>query len=281
MTRRPSEPRATKPRRWTSLAVASVTLAVTPAMAEVHRPAPITLAMPGQAAGAARLWLAQAEGGESGEAGLTADATPAAAVLAEVMIVEGHMLAARDLYEKGQKDLAVELARHPQEEGTLDTLGKEMTAKNAADMAAVVTAFTETMAKGAAQNEVDQSLTALTQTFGAIAATPAPDARARFDAVTLLLKAAAGEYEGSLKDGAVDDVMAWHEARSFVTLARETLQDLAATPKWTAAANKALAATREADAAFGDPMAEKPLAGDPQILLGVAARVELVTSSVR
>lgn len=280
MTRRPSEPRATKPRRWTSLAVASVTLAVAPAMAQVHRPAPITLAMPGEVS-SARLWLAQAEGGESGEAGLTDEATPEAAVLAELMVVEGHMLAARDLYEKGQKDLAVELSRHPKEEGTLDTLGKEMEAKQAADMAAASEAFSETMAKGASQTEVDQSLTALTQVFNGIAATHASEIRARFDAVTLLLKAAAGEYEGSLKDGAVEDVMAWHEARSFVTLAREALQDLAATPKWTAAANKALAATREADAAFGDPMAETLLAGDPQILLGVAARVELVSSSVR
>jgi hypothetical protein len=250
-------------------------------MADMHRPAPITLAMPGQATSGARLWQAQAQGGESGEAGLTADATPEAAVLAELLIVEGHMLAARDLYAKGQKDLAVELSRHPQEEGTLDTLAKEMEPKLAGDMTFVIGAFSETMAKGASQSEVDQSLTTLTQVFNGITAGYGPHVRARFDAVTLLLKAAAGEYEGSLKDGAVEDVMAWHEARSFVTLAREALQDLAAMPKWTTPANKSLAATREADAAFGDPMAEVPFAGDPQILLGVAARVELISSSVR
>jgi hypothetical protein len=257
-----------------------VTLAAAPAMAHMQRPAPITLAMPGQATADARLWQVQAQGGEAGEAGL-AEATPEAAVLTELMIVEGHMLAARDLYAKGQKDLAVELSRHPGEEGKLDTLGKEIDPKLAGDMTAAITAFSETMAKGASEGEVDQSLTNLTQVFNGIAAGHGQNVRARFDAVTLLLKAAAGEYEGSLKDGAVEDVMAWHEARSFVTLAREALQDLAAMPKWTAAANKSLAATREADAAFGDPMAETPLAGDPQILLGVAARLELISSSVR
>ena len=47
------------------------------------------------------------------------------------------------------------------------------------------------------------------------------------------------------------------------------------------AAPKALKALGDVDAAFGDPMAAVPLAGDPQILLGVAAKLELIASSVR
>ena len=105
--------------------------------------------------------------------------------------------------------------------------------------------------------------------------------RARFDAVVLLLKASATEYQDSIKDGKVEDVMAWHEAWSFVGLARARLQDLAALPLSAKAAPRAIKALEGADAAFGDPAAAEPLAGDGQILLGVAANVELIASSVR
>ncbi|MGV8989587.1 MAG: hypothetical protein ACOH2H_25555 [Cypionkella sp.] len=268
--------RATQPRRWKSLVVASVTLAASPAMADVHRPAPVTLVTP-----QTRIWLAQAQGGEGGEAGVTSDATPDATYLTELMIIEGHMLAARDLYTMNQRDKAVELAKHPQEEGTLDTLRKDIASHKAADPAEAIDGFVATMEKGASQAEVDTALTAVSLAFAGAAAVEADQVRARFDAVVLLLKAAAAEYQGSQKDGVVEDVMAWHEARSFVGIARARMQELAALTLSAKAAPKALAAMQEADTAFGDPSAAAPLAGDAQILLGVAARVELIASSVR
>lgn len=272
----PKPPRLTQPRRWTGLAFASVTLAAAPALADLHRVAPITLATPD-----AQLWLAQSQGGEGGEAGVTADATPEATVLVKLMIVEGHMRAARDLYALNQRDMAVDLSRHPQEEGKLDTLRKLVGDQKGGDISSVIALFTDTMTKGAPLVEVDGALASVGQVFTAVAAGEPSNIGAQFDAVTLLLKAASEEYQGSIKDGAVEDVMAWYEARSFLALAREGLGDLAALPKSSAAANKALSATLAADEAFGDPNAQTPLAGDGQILLGVAARVELIAASVR
>ena len=109
----------------------------------------------------------------------------------------------------------------------------------------------------------------------------ADQVRARFDGVVLLLKAAADEYQASIKDGAVQDIMGWHEAWSFVGLARATLQDLTAVALSAKAAPRALKALEAVDAAFGDPAAAVPLAGDGQLLLTVAAKVELIASSVR
>lgn len=269
-----STPRLTQPRRWKSLAFASVTLAAAPALADMNRP--ITLATP-----EARIWLAQAQGGEAGEAGITAEAAPDAAYLAELMIVEGHYLASRDLYAKGEKAKAVELSNHPQDEGTLDDLRKQIADHKAADMAEAIAAFHATLTKGAPQDEVDAALTAVSAAFAAAAAVEADQVRARFDAVVLLLKAAAEEYQGAIKDGAVEDVMGWHEAWSFIGIARQHLADLAALPLSAKAAPKALKALEAVDAAFGDPMAAVPLAGDGQVLLGVAAKVELIASSVR
>ena len=270
-------PRPTQPRRWTSLAIASVTLAATPAFADM-RAAPITLA-PSEA----RLWLAQegGEGGEAGEAGITADATNDVAYLAEITIIEGHMLAARDLYAKGQKADAVALSSHPQEEGTLAELVKQITGHGAADPSDAIAAFTATMAKDAPQAEVDAALAVVSEAFAAAAAVEADEISARFDAVVLVLKAAAGEYEGRIENGAVADVMAWHEAYSFTQLAGLHLAELASLPQSAEAATKASAILAETAAAFGDPTAATLLAGDPAILASVAAKVELLASSVR
>ena len=267
-------PRQTQPFRWGALA-ATVTLATSPAWGTVQ-PAPITLANP-----ETRLWLAQAQGGETGEAGITAAAPVDSAYLAELAIIEGHMLAARDLYAMGQADNAVELSLHPAQEGTLDTLRAKIAAHAAPDPQAALNAFTAAMTDGADQAKVDAALTAVSQVFAAGAVGEAAKTRARFDAVVLLLKAAAAEYSAAIENGAVADSLGWHEAYSFVVLARLRLQDLAAIPLSSKAAPKAIAALAEADAAFGDTTAATPFAGDPQILLAIAARVELIASSVR
>lgn len=268
-------PRPTQPRRWTSLALASVTLAASPVLADLA-PAPMTLAMP-----QARIWLAQAEGGEAGEAGITAEAPDDSAYLAELMIVEGHMQAARDLYAMGEKDKAVDLSKHPQEEGTLATLQAQIAKYMAQDVGDEIAALTDTMAKGAPLAEVDQAASRVAQAFAAAASVKDTEIRARFDAVVLLVKAAAGEYQASLTDGKVEDIMGWHEAWSFIAIARAQLQDLANQPLSAKAALKALAALDNVTPAFGDPMAAVPLAGDAQILLSVAAQLELIASSVR
>lgn len=265
-------PRQTQPFRWGAIAT-SVTLAATPALSSQITPH-ITLATP-------NLWLIQDQGGEAGEAGITDNASTDAAYLAELAIIEGHMLAARDLYARGKTAEAVELSIHPQQEGTLDALRAEIAAHKAPDPADAITAFTAAMSAGSDQANVDAALAAVSQVFAADAAVEADEVRARFDAVTLLVKAAAGEYAASIENGAVADPMGWHEALAFVAIARRDLTDLTAALMSAKAAPKALEALAEADTVFGDPMAADLLAGDPQILLGIAARVELIASSVR
>ena len=206
-------PRPTQPHVWTSLALASVTLAASPVMAGLQ-PAPITLAIP-----QARIWLAQAEGGEAGEAGITKAAPEDTAYLTELMIIHGHMQAARDLYAMGQKDIAVELSKHPQEEGALAALQAEIAKHQAQDVADEIAAFTDTMAKGAPQDAVDQAAAQVAQAFAAAASVKDTEIRARFDAVVPLVKAASGEYQASITDGKVEDLMGWHEAWSFIGLA--------------------------------------------------------------
>ena len=272
-------PRLTQPRKWRSLvlASASVTLAVAgaPTFASLI-PAPVTLAR----APDARLWLAQAQGGEGGESGIVATATdPAAAYLAELTMLEGHMVAARDLYAEGNARDAIDLTGHPAAEGMLATIQTALAARGQPDIAPALAAFSATMQNAASQPDVDAALSSLSAAIASAQATEAHHTRYRFDAVVLVLKAASEEYTSSITADKVTDTMAYHEARSYIALSRSALAALAADPLAAKAVPRALDALKAADDAFGD-MAN-PQARDPAILAAVAARVELIASSVR
>ena len=268
--------RPAQPRRWRTLALASatVTLAAMPALAQNKA----ALAAPPRAD--ATLWLAQAEGGEGGEAGAVANATPDVAYLARLSIVEGHLRAALDLYRKGLADDAIGLSYHPEAE-LMDDVRADLAARGAADITPAMTEFSATLERGAPLAEAD---TALAEVQAAIAAAMVPEAdelRARFDAITAVLRAAASEYASSTEGGTVGDVMAYHEAHAFVATARGLASELAKVPAAKPAADRALAAMTEADTAFGDMSLTTYQVSDPAILMAVAAKVELIASSLR
>ena len=273
----PNIPRLTQPRKWRSLALAgaAVTLAA-PALAGLD--APITLGR----APDARLWLAQSQGGEGGEAGVVAAATdPDAGYLAQLMIVEGHMIAALDLYTKGQTEPALELANHPESEGMMDTVRKALADHAAPDFTAATTAFTQTLTEGAPP---DQALAALSDVHAGVVAAMAgqkDQLKTRLDAVVVLVKAASDEYAGAIDAGQVVDVMAYHEAHAFAAIARSQLAILMGEDLTAKAAARALDALTAADDAFSDMTLTTVEPRDPAILAAIAARVELIASSVR
>lgn len=228
----------------------------------------------------ATLWLAQAEGGEGGEAGAVANATPDVAYLARLAIVEGHLRAALDLYRKGLVDEAIGLSYHPEAE-MMDDVRADLAAHGAADITPAMTAFSTTLENAAPMAEAAAALTAVQSAIAtAMAAKPAP-LRVRFDTLTAILRAAASEYANSTEGGAVSDEMAYHEAYAFIATARTLATELARDPAAKPAADRVLAAMTEADSAFGDMSLTTYRVSDPAILLGVAARVELIASSVR
>jgi hypothetical protein len=273
----PTRARPTQPRLWRTLALASatVTLATMPASAQ-NPVAPFANA-PAQNA---TLWLAQAEGGEGGEAGAVANAPPAVAYLARLAIVEGHLRAALDLYRKGLVDEAVGLSYHPEAE-MMDDVRADLAAHGAADITPAMSAFSATLETAAPLSEVEAALAAVHAAIAAAMAPQADDLRVRFDTVTAVLRAAASEYASSTEGGSVGDEMAYHESHAFIATARSLVTDLASLPAAKGAADRALAAMSEADSAFGDMALTTYQVRDPAILLAVAARVELIASTVR
>lgn len=270
------QPRFVVPKSWQDVAVGGVmALAAMPALAQSQ---PLTPRPPFAAGG--QLWLAQAEGGEGGEAGAVAGVSPDVAYLARLAIVEGHLVAALDLYRKGLVDEAIGLSWHPEAE-MMAEVRTDLAARGAADVTPAMAEFSAKMEAGAPLPEVEKALAAAHALFAAAAAPKAGDLRLRADALILLLRAAAHEYEESIEGGQVSDLFAYHEAHAFVAVARELVRDLAANPAAKDDAEKALAALDGAEEAFGDMSKTVLEARDPAIMLAVAARVELALSAVR
>ena len=201
------------------------------------------------------------------------------AYLAELAIVEGHLVAALDLYAKGMVDDAIGLSYHPEAE-MMDEVRERLADHGAADVTPLMTAFSAAMEAKADLPTVEAALADAQAGFAAAALPEADELRTRADALVALVKAAAHEYEGSTEGGTVGDVMAYHEAHAFIEIARNLATGLAAEPAAKTQAEKALAALAEADEAFGDMTQPTLEARDPAILLAVAAKVELVLSSV-
>ncbi len=271
-----TSPRTTTPRRWTTLAAASVSLAVaSPLPAEVRLPK-LAIYTPQQQD--ARLWQVQAEGGEGGESGAVAGIDADIAYLAQLAIVEGHLIAAAALYRNGMKDEAVGLSYHPEAE-MMDTVRASLVTHKAKDITPQMQTFSAAMEAGEPQMAVDAALEQVRATIDAARAVEASAIKTRFAALTVLTKAAASEYAGSLKDGKVEDIMAYNEAHAFVLVARDLATGLQEPAEKQSM--RILQVLKAADDAFGDLTSATPEARDPAILAAVAARVELIASQVR
>lgn len=256
-------PRSVSPRQWTGLVLAATALG---GMAEARVVAPM-------GAQAGDVWLAQAQGGEGGEAGAVAGVDPETAYLVRIAIVEGHLLAAAALYDLGMVEDAIGLSYHPEAE-MMDEVRAGLAANGAADFTPLMQAFSTALEDG-----VDAGPALVAFQEAAAVAMAKPDAAARFRVAVALLKASAAEYTGSIEGGEVTDALAYHEAQAFVAVARDMLVPLVEDEAVGKLAGRAIAAMEPSAAAFG---AEgQMIANDPAILLGVAARVELLASQVR
>ena len=282
------DPRPARPRRWSGLALAGASVGIgvvtLPAFAQIAQVPVITLAQPSDVGPNARLWMVQTEGGEGGEsgkAGYAADGSTDAGYLAQLSIVEGHLLAALDLYRIGMRSEAISLSHHPEAE-MMDEVRAAIAAHGATDITPAMKAFSAAMERTAPPEAVEAALETVRAAIAAAAAPEAGELRARFDALTLLGRAASEEYAGSTEGGSVGDVLAYFEAHAFLVTGKRLAEALAQLEQTKPAAEKALAALAGGDEAFGDMTgASAFLIADPAILRGVAARLELIASSVR
>ena len=263
-------PRPVTARRWTGLLLATTALGA--GVAEARMASPILVQDQ-------TLWLAQAEGGEGGEAGAVAGVNPEAAYLVRLAIVEGHLIASAALYEMGMVDDAIGLSYHPEAE-MMEEVRSSLAERGQADFTPAMQQFSATMEQGASAAETRQALIDFQKKVDAAIEADKPDAKLRFAVAVAVLKAAAAEYSGSIEGTEVTDAMAYNEAQAFVGIARKLLEPLIADTPLARLATRAQAAMDQAKEAFGAANGAF-IANDPAILMSVAARVELLASQVR
>lgn len=257
-------PRPVTARQWTGLLLVTTALGAGMAPPVLAQEPPL---------------MVQAEGGEGGEAGAVAGVDPETAYLVRLAIVEGHLIAAAALYEAGMVDDAIGLSYHPEAE-MMDEVRSTLTAHGQADFTPAMQVFSAAMESHAAVAEMQLGLTAVQAQIAAAVTADAPDAQARFAVAVAVLKAAAAEYAGSIEGAEVSDVLAYHEAEAFVAVARAMVAGVGGDAKLDRLATRAAEAMDPAAEAFGKE-GDAFVARDPAILLGVAARVELIASQVR
>ncbi|WP_022702568.1 hypothetical protein [Pseudorhodobacter ferrugineus] len=262
---RPAAPRLVSARQWTGLLLATTALGA--GMAEARMGPPVMV-------GDQTVWVAATEGGEGGEAGAVAGVDADTAYVVRLAIVEGHLLAAAALYRAGMVDDAIGLSYHPEAE-MMDEVRETLAAHGQADFTPLMQAFSTAMEGGAA--DVMPELAAFQIAVAGAIGADAPDAAKRFAVSVAVLRAAAAEYAGSIEGGVVTDVLAYHEAQAFVDVARGMVVGIVGQERLVTRAVAAMDPAAEAFAMVDGAFAAR----DPAILLGVAARVELISSQVR
>ncbi len=271
-------PRPASPRLWTNAALmgAATGLAVSAPLAAMAHVNTIPLAP------VERLWLAQADGGEAGEAGAVEGVAPDVAYLVRLRIVEGHLVAAAHLYRDGLTIEGVALSGHPEAE-MMDDVRESLEQYGAADFTDAMDAFTMVMADGASQADVDAALANAVAGIDAAAAKAGHGPRVEFDALIALTRAAANEYAGALENGQIAEIMGFFEANGFLAVAKRQAEALAASddPVVAAAGAKAVAALADTETAF--PMIDSgtPQPSDPAILVAAASAIEFASYPVK
>jgi hypothetical protein len=259
------------PRLWTSLALlgSAAGLTVTPATAD-------TLLV---ASSPDRIWLAQAEGGEGGEAGAVAAAPADAGYVASLGFVQGHLRVGLALYQEGQADMAISHMKHPQDEIYAD-LAPQLAAHGAAGFADELTALATAVEAGAPVAEAEAAFAAITAEIKEARETVAP--RQQLDAMAIMVRTAADEFALGVVDGKVAELHEYQDAWGFVQTAREWSVDLmlSTDPAVSAAAGKVLEALSQAEAAFDTLAPEGAVTGTPDILYGAAAQIEFAALAV-
>lgn len=261
----------TSPRRWTSLALAgtAISFAAVPLQAQqlLH-------------AGPERIWLAQSEGGEGGEAGIVAERDDDAAYVAALGFIEGHLRVGVALYEAGEAEMAITHIKHPHDE-IYAGLAPLLAERGAEAFDTQLTALARAVEGGASVEDVRVAFEAvLHEVEEASEATPP---KMQLDALVLMTRAAAEEYAIGVVDGSIVELHEYQDAWGFVQAVRARATELAGSSDASvaAAAVKVTEALAPIDAIFAGLTPEGPVPGAADVLFGAAAQIEFATLAVK
>jgi hypothetical protein len=220
------------------------------------------------------------EGGEGGEAGAAKKGTMTNAdLLAQIGLIEGHLMASVTLLAEGHMDMAKTHVKHPGDE-IYKTLEPEFKARNVAGFAQELQALAGAVGKEAS---VTKQLDPLNQRIEDVRkAINASDAD-KLKAIVKMLQTAAKEYAVGVKDGKIVDPHEYQDAWGFVRIARGYAAMLAKDKEQDVAqaASVIVAEIDNLATVFPSVMPEGVDMADPSVVYGAAARIEIAALKVK
>lgn len=229
------------------------------------------------------------EGGEGGEQGhegdVFAEASPDQALVGRLLLLEGHLLVGKELYDQGRPDDAAPHYLHPTEE-IYDLIEDELKARNIPqfetalkDLAKLVKNKKPAAEVADQQNVVLEALHQALAQPGAAAGTPDFVA----GVVNKVLAQAADEYKDAFVGARIANAVEYQDARGFVWIARRYVEAHAAVLK-----AKDAGAYGRLIADFDALMTVWPAAVPPRdavatagALQAMVSKIELVNSAFR
>lgn len=159
-----------------------------------------------------------AEGGE-GEAGAVAELDPQARAVADFLLIRGHTMAGRALYDAGERDMAKPHLSHPQKELYAESMQslQQYGAQSAAEAGDVIVALGEA---DASAEEIGEAVDATFVEIDAAIENVNASVAQRAEAISAVLEAARAEYNVSITDGMVTDAPEYQDAWGFIRAAR-------------------------------------------------------------
>lgn len=282
--------RPAQPRLWRNLALATVTLAAMPALAQTT---PLTRAHQmgatlwltdggegGEAAAPAETAPPAAEGGEQGEAGSVASGDATVDFLAGLLQIEGHLATAFALFAEGDQMNGQAHLGHPRAE-VYDGLEQELATLGQPQFEDALDRLLDAATNG--QDVTDLRAQVQTAITTARAAAVAHDPRDDFTALVHLIRKAGTEWSEGVQDGKLANLHEYQDAWGFVQAARARATDLATSPDAAtkSAALATLAALDDIAPALPAVTPTGPIGGDAAMFAAAAARIELAAFKVK
>jgi len=219
-----------------------------------------------------------AEGGEGGESGAAVGLEGDAGFLVELGLFEATHLIVAALYAEGATARAqehLELSHH----AYYEDLEHELEDHGAVQFEAEAEAFAEAVATGADAATVAGAADAV---LAAIVAARRPaNAKGRMQAAERLVRLAADDFAGGVDGGKVAEPQEYRDAWGFAEAARRMMAELAQSPDAAVAeAGKGGLAALEPVAALFPALTAETVPGEPSVLAGAAARIEIAGLSL-
>ncbi|MEO1137392.1 MAG: hypothetical protein AAFW68_12435 [Pseudomonadota bacterium] len=217
----------------------------------------------------------EAEGGEGeseGE-GATRSGDPATDNVAYVKLlglVRGHLIAFIELYQSGERDMALTHVKHPESE-LYASLTPAFAARGMPGFADALTALSNTAEAG---GEITDAYSAVIEAISAH--TPNMTISEQLLAVSEIVRTAGDEFDIAVEDdGAITNLHEYQDAYGFLIASRDILSGLETTDMNAADAISLAHEQVELALALFAGLTEETTEGTPSTLYGAAARIEI------